>query len=87
MQIIQETSFETLESLANFTIKQLQDELLDQATPGARVRLRLEKPRAIAFADAPAVEVTRRMVGVARISSGVSSSESAQLNIIKPYHA
>ncbi|TKA75089.1 hypothetical protein B0A55_05601 [Friedmanniomyces simplex] len=59
VQITQDTSFETLESLADFTVKQLQKRLLNHLLPGSQVQLRLEKPRAIAFADAPAVEVFR----------------------------
>ncbi|CAK4031806.1 hypothetical protein AC578_5716 [Lecanosticta acicola] len=59
VQVIQETSFETLEMLADFTISQLRKKMLDAVLPGARVQLRIEKPRAIAFADAPAVEIIR----------------------------
>ena len=62
-QIMQDTSFETLESLADFTVTQLQKRLLNQMLPGSQVQLRLEKPRAIAFADAPAVEVFRTTPG------------------------
>lgn len=62
---MQDTSFETLESLANFTITQLQKRLLYQM-PGSRVHLRLEKPRAIPFADCPAVEILREMPGTKR---------------------
>lgn len=58
-QIIQETSFETLEMLADFTITQLRKKMLDAVLPGTRVQLRIEKPRAVAFADAPAVEIVR----------------------------
>ncbi|KAK0255018.1 hypothetical protein LTR91_011633 [Friedmanniomyces endolithicus] len=65
VQITQDTSFETLESLAEFTVKQLQERLLNKMLPGSQVRLRLEKPRAIAFADAPAVEVFRETPGAA----------------------
>ncbi|KAK0775626.1 hypothetical protein LTR75_016516 [Friedmanniomyces endolithicus] len=63
VQITQDTSFETLESLAEFTVKQLQERLLNKILPGSQVQLRLEKPRAIPFADAPAVEVFRETPG------------------------
>ncbi|KAK5724172.1 hypothetical protein LTR17_013553 [Elasticomyces elasticus] len=63
VQITQETSFETLESLADFTVTQLQKRLLNDMLPGSQVQLRFEKPRAIAFADAPAVEVFRNTPG------------------------
>ncbi|KAK0944850.1 hypothetical protein LTR48_003474 [Friedmanniomyces endolithicus] len=63
VQITQDTSFETLESLAEFTVKQLQERLLNKILPGSQVHLRLEKPRAIPFADAPAVEVFRETPG------------------------
>lgn len=62
-QIIEATSFETLESLAEHTVKLLREQLLDEAMPGGRVRLRLSKPRAIVFADAPAVEIVREIPG------------------------
>ncbi|KAK5714632.1 hypothetical protein LTR15_010815 [Elasticomyces elasticus] len=63
VQITQDTSFETLESLADFTVTQLQTRLLSEMLPGSQVQLRFEKPRAIAFADAPAVEVFRETPG------------------------
>ncbi|KAK5110572.1 hypothetical protein LTR62_005765 [Meristemomyces frigidus] len=83
-QIIQDTEFETLESLADYTVKTLQSEMLSEQFPGSRVGLRLEKPRAIAFADAPAVEVLRTTPG--RPSGDVLMARSKpSLQIIKPY--
>ncbi|KAF2720039.1 hypothetical protein K431DRAFT_227450, partial [Polychaeton citri CBS 116435] len=58
-QIIQETTFETLESLASFTIDRLQKQLLTRAMPGGTVQLKLAKPQAIPWAEAPFVEVFR----------------------------
>lgn len=58
-EIISQTSFETLETLADFTISQLRKKLLDNVVPGTRVHLKIEKPRAIAWAEAPIVEVAR----------------------------
>lgn len=59
LKIVQDTSFETLETLADFTVVQLRKKMLDEVLPGTRVHLKIEKPRAIAWADAPAVEVVR----------------------------
>ncbi|KAK5129908.1 hypothetical protein LTR08_002709 [Meristemomyces frigidus] len=61
VKIIEETSYETLETLADHAINQLQEVALGQLPPGSSIRLRIEKPRAIAFADAPVVEVLRQL--------------------------
>jgi dihydroneopterin aldolase len=58
-QIIESTSFETLESLIEFAYSQLRRQLLDEQLPGATIRIKLSKPRAIIFADAPTVEIQR----------------------------
>ncbi|EME83395.1 uncharacterized protein MYCFIDRAFT_121387, partial [Pseudocercospora fijiensis CIRAD86] len=57
--IIKQTAFETLETLADFTVTQLRKKILDAVLPGTKVQLRIEKPRAIAWADAPVVEIVR----------------------------
>jgi dihydroneopterin aldolase len=54
-QIISITSYETLESLLAWVVQELRLKE-DQA---AWIRLRMEKPLAVPFADAPAVEITR----------------------------
>nr|POE99514.1 putative utp--glucose-1-phosphate uridylyltransferase [Quercus suber] len=77
VQIIEATSFETLESLAEHTIQQLRENLLNERLPGVQVRLRLAKPRAIVFADAPAVEVVRQVPTLA--------PKGVKLNLIQPY--
>ncbi|EMC99811.1 hypothetical protein BAUCODRAFT_64347 [Baudoinia panamericana UAMH 10762] len=59
-EFLQDTFFETLEALAEATMQSLQEHLLIRKAPGSHVRLRLKKPRAIAFADAPSVEVWRK---------------------------
>lgn len=72
--------------------------MLNEILPRCQVRLRLEKPRAIAFADAPAVEVIRVTAGDKQtLRSGhplpitVSTKGSDEvgslpgLHVIKPY--
>ncbi|GAB7363180.1 hypothetical protein MBLNU230_g3463t1 [Neophaeotheca triangularis] len=59
IELITSTAFETLESLVDYVIDGLNGRLLTRNCPGATVQLRLEKPRAIAFAEAPGVEVIR----------------------------
>jgi dihydroneopterin aldolase len=59
MQCIVESSFQTLESMASFFAKKILDEFVSSVSPDAHVRLRLEKPMAIANAEAPAVEIVR----------------------------
>ncbi|KAF1824112.1 uncharacterized protein K489DRAFT_173644 [Dissoconium aciculare CBS 342.82] len=58
-EIIEKTSFETLESLIEFAYSELRRQLLDENLPGASFRLQIAKPRAIIFADAPSVEIHR----------------------------
>lgn len=58
-QIIEKTSFETLESLIEFAYSELRRLILDKKLPGATIRIMLSKPRAIIFADAPSVEIQR----------------------------
>ncbi|KAK3650999.1 hypothetical protein LTR56_006051 [Elasticomyces elasticus] len=97
VQITQDTSFETLESLADFTVTQLQKRLLSDMLPGSQVQLRFEKPRAIAFADAPAVEVFRQTpcggsakrvlpTGTPAIEPDADGTTAEQeLSVIRPY--
>ncbi|KAK3676765.1 hypothetical protein LTR78_003542 [Recurvomyces mirabilis] len=85
VQIIQHTAFETLESLADHTVKELQTQLLGSSFPGSQIRLHLAKPRAIAFADAPAVEVSRRTLGPPITSALQQTSEVPVMQVIRPY--
>ncbi|KAK5122904.1 hypothetical protein LTR85_003469 [Meristemomyces frigidus] len=91
VEIIDSTSFGTLETLADHTVRQLQDQLLNQLLPVCRVQLRLEKPRAIAFADAPMVEVIRQTQARSGDSKRrptvpvTGAATEPQLYIIKPY--
>ena len=71
-------------------MKQLQKELLDQGLSGLELVLRLEKPKAIVFADAAMVQVR------AEVPAGESGKieppvqkpvvgERTKLRILKPY--
>lgn len=58
-QVAEESSFETLEALATQVASLLIKHIIFPMTPGATVHLKLEKPSAIPFASAPAIEITR----------------------------
>ncbi|KAI7159942.1 hypothetical protein KC349_g3830 [Hortaea werneckii] len=88
-EIIKPTTFETLETLADHTAKLLQEEFLATRFPqGCILRLTISKPRAIPFADAPAVEVVRNnhenLRGCVDRESG-STISVRDLNVVKPY--
>ena len=89
VQIVEESSLETLESLGDFATKAVIDVLRGQGHVNAGVTLRLEKPKAIPFADAAVVEITRlademEQSKVSAIQAERSGS-AKKLNIIKPY--
>jgi Dihydroneopterin aldolase len=60
---VEESSFETLESLATHLSKRVIKYFIYPYSPGqeifSQVRICLEKPSAIMFADAPAIEIIR----------------------------
>ncbi|KAI5367359.1 Putative dihydroneopterin aldolase/epimerase domain-containing protein [Septoria linicola] len=90
VEIIQDTAYETLETLVEVAYAQLTRQLPHAAPPGTILRLRIEKPRAIAFADAPVLEIVRVVTGQTGSSKPVSpnatlSSELSGLSIVKPY--
>ena len=58
VEAIEESSFETLEALVHFAAKQVGDAYTAMGFGSATVNLRLEKPKAIAFAHAAVVEHT-----------------------------
>ncbi|KAH7355698.1 Dihydroneopterin aldolase-domain-containing protein [Pyrenochaeta sp. MPI-SDFR-AT-0127] len=59
-QLISDSSFQTIESLLAWLVEQLRQKLFTrEEDQDAWVRLRIEKPLAVPFADAPAVEITR----------------------------
>ncbi|KAJ9636270.1 hypothetical protein H2201_006249 [Coniosporium apollinis] len=51
------SNFETLESLATTVAAKIEAEFFQNNLPGASIRLRVEKPVAVPFADAPAIEI------------------------------
>ncbi|KAL2358501.1 Dihydroneopterin aldolase-domain-containing protein [Cryomyces antarcticus] len=91
VKTIEQSSFETLESLATEEAEQLMRQFVLPETPGSNVRIRLEKPLAVPFADAPAIEIFRssdpddpfgrKMIVEANAGKGM------QLRLVKPYMA
>ncbi|GAB7341303.1 hypothetical protein MBLNU457_7573t1 [Dothideomycetes sp. NU457] len=59
VKIVEPTSFETLESLILYTVNRLYVGLMSSKMPESNLRLRVEKPMAIPFAEAPVIEVFR----------------------------
>ena len=92
-EFVQESSFETLESLGGFVAEMLALEVQEQVCVhpdyDGEIRLRLKKPKAIPFADAAVVEVVRpTMEGEHLVVSETQAAKrgfSKRLNIIKPY--
>lgn len=69
-QTIEESSFETLESLAEHVWNRILTLFLQTHVPllgteihDVHVRIRLEKPSAVTFADAPVIEIIRTWDG------------------------
>lgn len=60
VQIIEKTEFETLETLADYTLKELRTVFEERGVRPWVVHLKFEKPCAVPFADAPVIEVHRR---------------------------
>ncbi|KAF2675882.1 hypothetical protein K458DRAFT_425187 [Lentithecium fluviatile CBS 122367] len=60
-QVISDSSFETLESLSTKVVSELRDEFFTKEDEDSYVRLQVEKPLAVPFADAPAIEILRRV--------------------------
>ena len=59
-QLISESSYQTIESLLAWVIEELKQKFFTrEEDQDAWIRLRIEKPLAVPFADAPAVEITR----------------------------
>lgn len=59
-QLISGSSFQTIESLVAWVIEELRQKFFTQeADQGAWIKLRVGKPHAVPFADAPAVEIAR----------------------------
>ncbi|KAF2207248.1 hypothetical protein CERZMDRAFT_88630 [Cercospora zeae-maydis SCOH1-5] len=76
VNIVQETAYETLETLVEHVYSQLLRKLPQVLSAGTRFRLRMEKPRAIAFADAPVIEIVRTVLGDTPAQSNISSHDA-----------
>jgi hypothetical protein len=71
--------------------------MLNDKFPGAFFTLKLEKPRAISFCDAPSIKVSRRVPGIRSTpqrnthltteaaAAVLTPDESEALTVIKPY--
>lgn len=59
--VIEETAFETLESLADHAVAKLIKIFSERGVMAKSVRIRFEKPAAIPFADAPVIEIKRQL--------------------------
>ncbi|CZT20786.1 uncharacterized protein RCC_06644 [Ramularia collo-cygni] len=81
VEIIQDTSFETLETLVEHLVSELRTKTLDKSFPGSQLHLRIAKPRAIAFADAPVVEIIRDIPAAVQ----KKPTTAPALCIMKPY--
>lgn len=61
-------------------VSELRREVLDTSFPGSQLHLRIAKPRAIAFADAPVVDIIRDIP-----TTQQTGTIAPVLSIIKPY--
>ncbi|KAF2786201.1 hypothetical protein K505DRAFT_380419 [Melanomma pulvis-pyrius CBS 109.77] len=59
VEAISNSSFETLESLSAMVVQELRQKFFTEADEGSYIRLRVAKPMAVPFADAPAIEIFR----------------------------
>ncbi|PPJ53968.1 hypothetical protein CBER1_05827 [Cercospora berteroae] len=90
VNIVQETAYETLETLVEYVYVQLLRKSPQALSPGKKFRVRIEKPRAIAFADAPVIEIVRTVPAELAAQSSISSHDAlsvtlAGLSVVKPY--
>ena len=79
------TCFETLESLILYTVNRLYRNLLSAKVPESSLRLRVEKPMAISFAEAPVIEVFRTAEQMKSQCKELDQSSEPKLHIVKPY--
>jgi dihydroneopterin aldolase len=60
LQEISATDFQTIESMLEWVVQLLRQQFFTkEEDKDAWIKLRIEKPMAVPFADAPAVEITR----------------------------
>ena len=79
------TCFETLESLILYTVNRLYVNLLSVRVPESSLRLRVEKPMAISFAEAPVIEVFRTAEQMKDQCKQLGGGSEPKLHIVKPY--
>jgi len=87
-QVVEISRFETLEALAVFVMDALFPTLgqLLGTRSGWLVRLRIEKPLAVVYADAPAIEICRMAEELEwRQSDDAGMARDPTLNIVRPY--
>ncbi|KAF2712698.1 hypothetical protein K504DRAFT_452851 [Pleomassaria siparia CBS 279.74] len=60
VEAISNSSFETLESLSTMVMQELREKFFTESDDESYIRIRFEKPMAVPFADAPAIEIFRR---------------------------
>lgn len=86
-QFTRDTCFETLEALILHLARGLETGYMRASAPDATLRLRIEKPLAVPWAHAPALEIVRspaeRAAEVARASQ--SQAKTFWLAIYRPY--
>ncbi|KAF2263563.1 hypothetical protein CC78DRAFT_533839 [Lojkania enalia] len=59
VEAISETSFGTLEALSTTVVQELRNKFFGNENQGAYIKVRIEKPLAVPFADAPVIEMLR----------------------------
>ncbi|EKG12834.1 hypothetical protein MPH_10077 [Macrophomina phaseolina MS6] len=69
LQAAQYTGYETLEALAEKVAWVLFKDYIAGQSPGSNLRIRIEKPTAVPFADAPAIEIYRTQAQVLNAST------------------
>ncbi|KAI9841406.1 MAG: hypothetical protein M1837_000739, partial [Sclerophora amabilis] len=60
VKTVEESAFETLETLATKAVSILIKHFVFRVCPGVEVRIRVEKPSAVTLAEAPGIEIVRQ---------------------------
>jgi len=86
-QTVEPTLFETLESLVLYLIKRLSSEFMHDQMPEASLRVRIEKPLAVPYADAPAIEVFRTSEQLSKHCESPQQQDrlNSRIRIVRPY--
>ncbi|KAF2186385.1 hypothetical protein K469DRAFT_664336 [Zopfia rhizophila CBS 207.26] len=82
VKVVSESSFETLESLSTMAVQKLKEKF---ARPGddrdGYIRMRVEKPMAVPFAEAPAIEISRPLNESFRLRLADSTAKKMSDNV------